>query len=290
MAIEFDRVQKPLPQFRKSLRQLPGSPAPDAVHKLRTRARQVEAIAAALPPATEKLARRLFKSIRAVRKAAGRVRDMDVLAANTRMLPQELHGESIARLLAHLESSRENHVEDLRATIDRHHKQAREHLKQYAGQIEKRNSSAVLADETEQLVRAAAAHHTAGLGSWPALTPRNLHAFRLKVKELRSVLQLLAGADRSFIDDLGSAKDKIGEWHDWLQLAKTAAEALDAQQHRAFLTLIRQNGKQKLNEALAVANAFRERHLELERLAKKPPVSERRIPTSTVTERRTPAA
>jgi CHAD domain-containing protein len=287
MAIAFDRVEKPLHQLRKSLRQLPGGPAPEDVHKLRTRARQVEAIAAALPPASDKLSRRLRKSIKMVRKAAGRVRDMDVLTALARTLPQELHGESIALLLENLESSRKKYAADLLETLDNHHKQAREYLRQYAREIEERNASSARAHDAEQQIRFAAACHTAALASWPTLTARNLHAFRLKVKELRPVLQLLARGDQAFVNDLGTAKDKIGEWHDWLQLANTAAEALD-KQHLALLTLIRQNGKPKLNEALASANALRQRYLELP--AKKPPVSERPAAGRTIKDRPNQAA
>jgi CHAD domain-containing protein len=281
-------MEKPLRQLRKSLRQLPDGPAPDAVHRLRTRSRQVEAIAAALPPAGEKLTRRLLKSIKSVRKAAGRVRDMDVLAGLARTLPQELHGEAIACLAEHLESSRKKHAAELLETLDRHHKPAREHLKQYAGQIEKRKDSAEHMREMEDRVQATATRLTADLSRWPTLTARNLHAFRLKVKELRAVLQFLDNTDRALVDDLRRVKDKIGGWHDWLQLAKTAAEVLNAQQHRPLLMLIRQTCRQKLNEALASADAFRQHPLE--RLPKKPPASERRIPASAITGRRPPAA
>jgi CHAD domain-containing protein len=286
MAIAFDRVEKPLRQLRRSLSKLAADPPPEDVHKLRTRARHIEAIAMALSPAGEKLARRLLKSIKPLRKAAGRVRDMDVLAVHARTLPLELHGESVASLLEHLESSRKKHAANLLEILDHHQKQARDQLKQYAAQIEKHKGSAPRAREIERQVRSAAASHTAELGNWPALNARNLHSFRLKVKELRSVLQLLSGADQALVDALGIAKDKIGEWHDWLQLAKAAAEALDAGQHRALLTLIRQNGQQKLNEALACANALRQRYFE--RPLKKPPIPDSSLDSSP--ERRSSAA
>ncbi len=283
MAIAFDRVEKPLRQLRKSLRKLPASPAPDAVHKLRTRARQVEAIAAALPPAGEKLARRLLKSIKSLRKAAGRVRDMDVLAAHARTLPHEPHAEPLARLFDHLDRSRKVHAAALLETFDSQRKPAREHLRQYARQLENNSAFTV---ETEAQIGAAAAQLTADLNRWRPLTARNLHSFRLKVKELRAVLQLLESANQTFVSDLGIVKDKIGDWHDWQQLAKTAAEVLGTKQHRALLTVIRRACSQKLSEALASANALRARHLQ--RPPKKPPVSERSTPAA-VTARRTPA-
>ena len=86
MTGELERVQKALRELGKSLKSLPANPAPKEVHKLRTAARRVEAIAGALPEAEGKASRRLVKSIEPLRKAAGGVRDMDVLAANARKL------------------------------------------------------------------------------------------------------------------------------------------------------------------------------------------------------------
>lgn len=274
MAIAFDRAQKPLRQLRKLLKTPSAPPLPEDVHRLRTRSRQIEAITAALPSSAEKLTRRLLKSVKPLRKAAGRVRDMDVLADRVRSIPPELHGESIARLLEYLESSRKKHAAELVEALDRHRKQAREHLKQYAAQLEKRGASAALVHEAEEQVRSAAARCIGELADWPALNARNLHAFRLKVKELRTVLMLLSDADQLFVDALRTVKDQIGEWHDWFQLGAVASQALDALQHRALLALIRQNAKQKLTEALAAANALRTRYFE--RPLRKPPVRERR--------------
>ena len=46
------------------------------------------------------------------------------------------------------------------------------------------------------------------------LDRRNLHSYRLKVKGLRSVLQMSDSADsQPFVKKLGEVKDAIGEWH-----------------------------------------------------------------------------
>lgn len=288
MALDFDRAQKPLRQLRKSLKTLPATPLPEDVHKLRTGSRRIETMVATLSPDAEKLSRRLLKSIKPLRKAAGRVRDMDVLSERARTLPLELHDESIACLLEYLESSRKKHAAELMKALDRHHKQARDYLKQYAAQIEERRDSAALAHEAEHQARSAAASHTAELSRWPALSARNLHAFRLKVKELRTVLQLLPATDSALVSALETVKDQIGEWHDWFELGRAAAQALDKRQHRALLALIRQNGQETLSKALASANTLRQRYLE--RPLKKPPVAERREPASAVKGRRNPAA
>lgn len=289
MAIAFDRVQKPLRQLRKSLRNLPADSEPERVHRLRIRARQIEAVAAALTPASEKLTRRLLKSIKPLRKAAGRVRDMDVLAAKVvtlRQNPQpEPQDDTFARLVDHLQQSRKKNAAALLTALVQQKKAVRHNLKLYAKQLEDARSSVPFARDIEQRSETAAAQLAAELRRWPALSARNLHNFRLKVKELRSVLQLFSGADRALADSpladaLGTVKDQIGDWHDWQQLAKAAAEALKAQQDRVLLSAIREVVKQKLREALAAANALREGPLQA--VAKKPPTPERKLPARAV--------
>jgi CHAD domain-containing protein len=293
MAIAFDRVQKPLRQLRRLLRNLAADPAPEDVHKLRTRTRQIEAIAGALSPSGEKLTRRLLKAIKPLRKAAGGVRDMDVLAARARSLLEEQRQnsvadplvDSLARLLESLKVSRKKHASGLLDAVEQQRKTARDYLKQYAKQLEACENSASQTRESEQRLQAAAASLAAELNSWPALSTRNLHPFRLKVKELRSVLLLLSAANQEFdqmfdhefdpifVGALGTVKEKIGEWHDLHELDTAASQALDPQQDRTLLALIKETARPKLREALAAANALRQRPLQS--AAKKPAASER---------------
>ena len=290
MAIAFDRVQKPLRKLRKLLRNLPADPQPEEVHRLRTRSRQIEAAATALSPAGEKPVRRLLKSIKPLRQAAGGVRDMDVLSAKAVALAQEpgqdLYRDGLTCLVEHLQLSRKKSAAELLAVLAQQKKSARHTLKLFAKRLEGTRNSGLAARNAEEQVQASAVKLTGELNSWPTLSARNLHNFRLKVKELRSVLQLLSGADHtlpgdsfidgSLIDALGTVKDRIGEWHDWQQLAMAAAEALDPRQDRALLTAIKKVAKQKLHEALAAADALRDQTLQ--QTAKKPPASERGLP------------
>ena len=58
MAGELERVRKVLRELGRLLASLPANPPPNKVHKLRTAARRVEAIAAALPAGDQKKSRR----------------------------------------------------------------------------------------------------------------------------------------------------------------------------------------------------------------------------------------
>lgn len=281
MAIELDRLQKPLRKLRKSLKNLSKDPPPEAVHKLRTRARQIESIAPALTPSEEKKTRRLLKSIKPVRKAAGGVRDMDVLTGNALSLPKNAHSASLARLIALLETMREESADALLDTVSEKRKPARHLLKQYSRLVEasfngKRNGngkpdgkskgnqkeSGRQAISSDQPVQAAIHALTGELSGWPALDEENIHPFRLKVKELRSILQLFPSSDAGAVAALGKVKDRIGEWHDWQQLAQFARHALDRDIDRPLLDQIDEVGAQKLKQALAAANALRRRYLQ----------------------------
>jgi CHAD domain-containing protein len=99
------------------------------------------------------------------------------------------------------------------------------------------------------------------LGDWPPLEAGNIHAFRVKVKELRYILQLNADADPGFVDALGEVQRRIGDWHDWQQLTEIAHAILDPREDDALLTRISGIAKRKFDQALTSANALRGRHL-----------------------------
>jgi CHAD domain-containing protein len=273
MAIELERLEKPLRQLRKSLKRLKKDPPPEEVHKLRTRARHIEAIAPALTPTEEKKTRRLLKSIKPVRKAAGSVRDMDVLTGNALSLPKNSHSESLVRLVERLGTTRQKSAGALLETVGEQRKSARQVLKKYSKLVEasingkgngKRSRSAV-DGRPAQNAQAAILGLTEELSRWPALSETNIHPFRLKVKELRSILQLFPKSDAGLVNALGKVKDQIGDWHDWQQLSGFARSALDAREDRALLEQIEETGEHKLEEALAAARTLRRRYLGLGR-------------------------
>src|SRR5262249_25405154 len=100
------------------------------------------------------------------------------------------------------------------------------------------------------------------LGNWPRLTAQNLHPFRLKVKELRYILQLDEKADSAFIRNLGQVKDAIGEWHDWTELQAIAGKVIDHEQDCPLMKVIRTTTREKLGDAVAVTEKIRHRYLQ----------------------------
>jgi CHAD domain-containing protein len=265
MELELDNVRKPVRKLRRLLKSLPNDPPIKVVHNLRTCARRLEAIASALIPGRNKPTRRLLKTLKPVRKAAGKVRDMDVLTGKARTLASLHRDDSILRLLGHLQAMRIEGARELLDTVAKHRKDARRGLKRFFRQIEKRFHAQIphatsqspgngtKGDEAIKLIEK--------LSRWPAFDAENLHPFRIKVKELRYVLQLAEGADLNLIRALGKVRQQIGDWHDWQQLAGIAEKVLDPQKDLAALKEIEEIGNRKFKAAFAAAHAIKTRYL-----------------------------
>lgn len=265
MADELESVRKALRDLSKALKTLPDDPAPAQVHKLRTSSRRVEAVAAAFQLDDGKKSRRLLKSIESIRKAAGSVRDMDVLSTNARRLARTSSGDSLTRLLDHLKSARAQHAIHLVREADENRKDLREHLKEYSKLVRSAlapsQSAPELPSRSHESLHASAMNVVRALGQWPALDAGNIHAFRLKVKELRYTLQLDADADPALVDTLSNVQRRIGDWHDWHQLLTIAREVLDSEADAALLARIDKTEKRKFDRALTAANSLRGKYL-----------------------------
>jgi len=276
MASELEHVQKALRELDKSLKNLSGNPPPERVHKLRTAARRVEAIATALPLHEEKESRKLVESIEPLRKAAGGVRDMDVLSSKIRRLTHpssngsSAHSSALARLVDHFESARAEEAAELVHRLDGHRKKAQHNLRRFTRDVEsaftsnghgtnghtpRRRPVSRVAPSARKLCRT--------LEEWPPLNAENIHSFRLKLKRLRYILQLDEKADAGFVEALGKVQRHIGDWHDWEQLAEIAREFLDPAQEQKSLEKIDATADEKLRRAISEAKALRRRYLRM---------------------------
>ena len=254
MELELANAWKPVRQLRRSLKRLPTEDPPiKAVHDLRTRARRLEAIVSGLKP-IKKRNRHLLKTLKPVSKAAGKVRDMDVLTAKALSLTGHHHDRSLGRLLEHLRTVRIESARKLVDTVDAQRKDARTGLKHFTYQI-KRGSQAT------HLEPSASGKLMDGLIRWPALNEENLHAFRIEIKQLLYVLHLAADLDLTFVKALEHVKEEIGNWHDWQELREIAGEVLDPARDRALLKEIDEIRSEKYKHALTAAYALKKRYL-----------------------------
>ncbi len=230
-------------------------PRPEEVHALRTHARRLEAAIAALVPARSKEPRRVLKLLTPVRKAAGKVRDMDVLIEDALTLTNVERAEGLVRLVDHLGDMRAKNAKRLWDAVFRHRRETSAHLKQLSKVLKKR-----MQDEPGTLNGGAAPQIlVTELSQWPQLNRQNLHMFRLRIKELRYMLELSNEPNEEWIAWLGDVKDAIGEWHDWVGLLKIAKQVLDAGEDDGVLRRIESVSEEKFHAALTASNQMRKR-------------------------------
>ena len=269
MAEELERARKAVRELSRTLKRLPNDPPPGEVHKLRTTMRRVEAIVSVLPQADAKEQRRLLQSIEPIRKAAGDVRELDVMIGNARKLAHKAPGDSLTRLMEQLHIARSQNAVELRRVLGRRRSAARKKLKEYSNLIRtaaahaKKAASAGRSADASDWIHSAAANVVRALGDWPPLNAENIHAFRLKVKELRYILQLSADGNPEVGEALGDVQRRIGDWHDWHQLLEIAREILNQEQDAALLTRVEETDGRRFKQALTAANRLRGKYLSM---------------------------
>ena len=256
MKLQPEQVEKPLRKLRKQLKALSSNPRPADVHSLRTQARRLEATVAAVAPGRNKASRRLLKLITPVRKAAGKVRDMDVLIGDVLTLADYHGSESLVRLVEHLARMRVKYARKLHDVVEQQRVEARKKLKQSSKMLKR----AVKKDWGDRSGEAAPKILISELAHWPDLNTGNLHMFRIRIKELRYMLQLSDEADQTLIAGLDRVKDAIGEWHDWVELLRIAKKVLDAEADGGNLKLLEEIVRERQESAVAAANQLREHH------------------------------
>jgi CHAD domain-containing protein len=264
MAEELERARKAVRELSRTLKSLPKEPPPGEVHRLRTTTRRVEAIVPVLAQLEGKESRRLLNAIEPIRKAAGGVREMDVMIGNARKLARHAEGDSLARLVEQLHIARRQNAVELRRVLGRRRRSARENLKEYSRLIRSALKQAKgdafgneLPPDAPDGIHSAAANVVRELGEWPPLNAENIHAFRLKVKELRYILQLSSEANSELGEALGNVQRLVGDWHDWHQLHEIASQILTPERDLALLEHIDETTKRKFDQALLAANKLR---------------------------------
>jgi CHAD domain-containing protein len=266
MALEANQIEKSVRKLRKAVRRVSKQPHPEEVHDLRTGVRRLEAILAVLQLSDRPNERRVLRLLSGVRKKAGKVRDMDVLTSHASTVQVEGEQECLIQLLEHLGAERYRHARRLRRVLKKDGGAIRRGLKRTAAKLENildnaRNGASGTHKETPNEAAAATLHLSAELADPPTLDRRNLHPYRLRVKELRYVLQMAEnGANKEFVACLGECKDAIGEWHDWDELMGIANKVLDHPNCK-LIHKLRTISREKYGFALTITNRMRALYL-----------------------------
>jgi len=233
MALDAKRIQKQARKLRKLLKKMPRVPAPEEIHRFRTNARRFETVLETFELDTAKNGRKLANDVAKLRKRAGKVRDLDVLTAYASGIDHDSsERECSVRLLEHLGAHRAKQARKFHQLRKRHSSRVGKGLKHTGQKIEKILPPKGDGRRNGELISAAVAGSALTLLSElrePShLRKSNLHEYRLKIKELRNLLQMAKdGNSQAFVRRLGEVKDAIGEWRDWEVLAATAHDTLN---------------------------------------------------------------
>ena len=228
-----------LPLFRKLtrlLRDVPRRPAAEPVHQLRTTIRRVEAVLETMPDGRFG---KLRKQLRALRRRAGRVRNLDVqllLLKSVRLDGHPEQKDAVARKLAARRARREK---KLLIRLDEKAASIRKRLARVQGAL---SESSVPEAAAMQDPVGAALDQFVELGSRAAsLTADSLHDFRTECKRTRYLAEMAGDEPDAalVVRELKRVQDAIGAWHDWSELLRCAEEVLAGHPHALLIGVLR---------------------------------------------------
>ncbi len=279
MALDINKIQKPMRKISKLLNKISNPPTPEEVHDLRTSSRKLEASVQALSLDSRGNERRVLKHVGRLRKRAGRVRDMDVLIGYASTIRVDGDDDCRVQLLAHLGAKRDKNANNLRAAMRQYAPRLRPRLKRSSVRAKKvldGRSKPANAKPAPAEVAASVLQLSSDLASPKRLGRANLHPYRLKVKELRNLLQMADNSTQpALVDQLGEVKDAIGEWHDWEELIAVATDALDHKPICPLVSQLKRISNTKYEHALTLTENMRKKYLDTSKNQKKCALSAR---------------
>jgi CHAD domain-containing protein len=266
MELDADRIRKNVRKLGKALKQAAKQPSPDKIHDLRTHARGFEATLEALSLDSKRNERRLLRRVGDIRKRAGKVRDLDVHTAHLSMLHiKEEERDCGVQLFEYLGAARYKRAARFVALMRKYRTVIRKRLKRTSSRIEKfldQNDQSSSQSEAVKNAIASALSLTSELATPANLNRGNLHPFRLKIKELHYVLQMMNNSGQEkFADVLVKSKDAIGEWHDWEELIALAKKVLTHEPNCLLLCELRAISERNYELALSITNKMRKHYL-----------------------------
>jgi len=250
MSLNTDRIEKDVRKLGNLVKKLPRNPTPEEVHGLRTRVRRFEVELQASGLDAQSKEKWLLKQLARIRKRAGKVRDMDVLTAHLSTVRVDGERDCPIQLFEYLGTKRYEKAERLHQVVNKYRVTINKRLKKIARVLEKRMGKSSAANAATS----AAMQSSAELATYSSLNRGNLHEYRLKLKELRDILQMGEETRKEeFVESLGKIKDEIGEWHDWEELNSIAAKILNHSAGCKLQRQLKEITQQKYESALSSA-------------------------------------
>ena len=198
------------------------------VHRLRTTVRRLEVNLGAPPP-------RIAKSLKKLRKKAGKVRDIDVhldllkaplVSARGRRSSDSPEKKYQDKLQSSLEKSRDRESSALRGLVKNSTPLLEERLPIL---IEQRSEPNITLQEARQRSSRARRRFVQWTRKIPD-DPQRLHQLRINAKKLRYEMEPLQNCQEAaeLAEKFKQVQDAIGQWHDWATLAELAERCFNS--------------------------------------------------------------
>jgi CHAD domain-containing protein len=213
---------------------------PENVHHFRTNGRRVEALIDTLAPET-KNKKKALRLLAKLRKRAGKVRDIDVQIGLLKSLKVPDRQSHRARLLELLDEEHRRRTRKLIKAADA------STLRELARRL-RREQESIQFDGINPLLLAMSALPMVDQSS---LTEENLHSFRIGAKRARYLAELAgenAGA-KAFVEELKSAQNAAGDWHDALKLKERAEKHFGSASESALVSMLQNVSRARFRSA-----------------------------------------
>lgn len=224
----------------KFVSKLPEGVTEKSVHRLRTTIRRLQTLVSFTRPDLGKKQQRALEELQALRKRAGKVRDLDIQAVLLGSIGNRSASADRRVLLEALKKKRARQAERLSTALKK--LETSKFLKRLEKITEKAvNDAPGNAGEPLEAAQKELSALAEEYSSRQMLKPARLHELRIKLKMLRYRAELAAEntEQREFIDRVKSVQDVVGEWHDWEMLAESAEEQFEDRINCALLIEIR---------------------------------------------------
>jgi CHAD domain-containing protein len=271
MSLDKAQPRNLIRKLRRFLKKATPRPSPKEVHSFRTNLRRLEATLEAFAMNRRHTEQRLLRDLSRLGKRAGKIRDMDVLTACASTVQADGEEDCRLQLLEYLGARRYKYASRMRDLVRKHGSVLRKRLKRSLRHLQSllQKPDPIQSDHRPSApltAMATALELSSELYAPARLTKRNLHSYRLKVKELRSVLQMSDSTDsQPFVDTLGEVKDAIGDWHDCEELVAIATEVLEHGKRCKLLRELNRISVERFQRARSMAYGLRKTYLSSER-------------------------
>lgn len=214
--------------LRKALEASLRKPKPEPVHKLRTHIRRIEAqlkLISLLPssPDIAEQSRHFLKAAKAIRQAAGNLRDVDVHTNQLAELPETTGSKTLIKALSR---KRDRQANKLQRALRKHRVNLFVAMDDLEAALRPASGLTLSPTTANRLARHWFADATSTLNP---TDPAQLHDLRKAAKLARYIAETTSSLTPSpTARHFGQIQQTIGEWHDWLTLTDFALQHLSS--------------------------------------------------------------